>query len=186
MVGLPHQERSKNECPATIPMRHSRTLSEWEISVVNGASILQTFDLRLVGTCPTCMRVSFFTMVTTWAAVLAASLYYVPAMPWLASVAGLLTLLWLAHITARTKWNYQNSTRSKPVDRSRLLALRSVAKAAVALVGMSAMMISPARADSSCGGWSGNSGCSACSGGSCYRQRTDCSCYKDRGCGNSC
>lgn len=154
--------------------------------MINGASILRTFDLRSVGTCPTCMRISFFTMVTAWVAVLAASFYYPPAMLWLVSIAGLTTLLWLAHITARTKWNYQNSTKSESVDRSRLVALRTVAKAAVALAGMSAMMISPARADSGCGGWAGNSGCRPCPGGSCYRQRTDCSCYPDRGCGDGC
>jgi hypothetical protein len=156
--------------------------------MITPSTIIRAFDLRHIGTCPTCIRVSFWVMILSWLIVaIALILDLKNAAPVISVVASALTLLWLAHIIMRAI----NSVRPDRLDDpSRRLALGSfavtAAKAAIGAVVMSAAVFPSqlARADSGCGGWAGNSGCVLC--GDCYRQTANCQCYPCRSCGNNC
>jgi hypothetical protein len=148
------------------------------------ASVIQTFNLRHVGVCPTCVRISFRVMILSWVIVLnalALNLYAHPMMILVPSCG--LTLLWSAHVITR-------ALRSMPMQRlgdpSRRLAIRAFVKAAAGAAVMSVAATSrQARADSGCGGWAGNSGCGG-PVGPCQRQTVDCRVYSCRSCGEGC
>jgi hypothetical protein len=62
--------------------------------------VVKTFDLRHLGACPTCMRISFLAMIGSWLLLLVAG----PVSLSVYTIAGLaifLTCLWLAHISFR-------------------------------------------------------------------------------------
>jgi hypothetical protein len=144
------------------------------------SSIVRTFDLRHVGECPTCMRISFMAMSLAALATIASSLLGLNTALFAMLAVGL-ALLWLAHIVTRA---IRSARRHHQADPSRRLAIRTFAQVAVGAAAMSAIPWG-AHADSGCGGWAGNSGCRPCAS-SCQRQRNDCSCYSCRSCGNNC
>lgn len=148
---------------------------------ISGSSIVGAFDLRRVGMCARCMRTAFIALAIAWLCVLASwtgSLSVTT--PFVFAVAALLTLLWASHVVARAFREIANGPTS------RRLALRGISSAVLGAVVVSVALIpsKEARADSSCGGWSGNSGCKAC--GACQRQTSDCRCYSCRSCGDKC
>lgn len=149
------------------------------------SAIVRIFDIRQVGTCPTCMRISFLVMVFSWVNTAGVWLLSLNAASLVGAISILFTLLWMAHIVRRAVW----STRSyRPQDQSRRLAIRF----ALALAGSAAISVAlprSARADSGCGGWGGNSGCPPCSDygrGECMRQNSGCGCYYCHSCGADC
>lgn len=145
------------------------------------SSIARMFDVRLLGTCPTCMRISFLAMILSWAFVLGALLFDLNAQV-LISVASIgLTLLWLAHIITRAKLSIPHD---RPENHSRRLAIRTIANAAVGAAVMTVAFPWQAHAISGCGGWSGSSCPNKCT--SCERQNADCECYTCRSCGSTC
>lgn len=149
------------------------------------SSIIRAFDIRNVGTCPTCMRISFAVMLSSWV-LLACALFFTSAASIVVAVLSTaLTVLWIAHIVARSAQSIR--TWVIPENQSRRLAIRKAVMAVLGAAAMSAMS-SKAYADSGCGGWAGNSGCAPLTGpwARCYRQRTDCSYYACRSCGNDC
>lgn len=145
-------------------------------------SVLRTFDMRQVGACSFCMRVSFQAMTIAWIAVAAALSFHLDW--WLLPLilAALLSALWLAHIVGRAI----RSSADIPDDRGRRAAIGGMLKAIGAAAAISVAFPRGAHADSGCGGWAGNSGCSSgC--GRCQRQRANCSCTgSDRSCGQGC
>jgi hypothetical protein len=147
-------------------------------------TIIRMFDLRHVGTCPTCMRISFLAMIFCWTVTLVVLACDANAIP-LTAMAIVLTLLWVAHIF---RWAVLSTRTFQPQDNSRRLTLRF----ALALAGSAVISIAfpwEARADSGCGGWAGNSGCPPCSdygNGACMRQNSSCGCYYCRSCGENC
>lgn len=145
------------------------------------SSIIRSFDLRHIGTCPTCMRISFLAMILSWLLAYVAITVDSNATVLIGIATVSLTLLWLAHITTRVMRSIPSNL---PQDNSRRLAIRTLAKAAVGAALMSATFPWQAHADSGCGGWAGNSGCRSCN--SCQRQTADCRCYSCRSCGNNC
>jgi len=150
--------------------------------MVRLSSIIRTFNVRNIGTCATCMRISFLAMALSWLLVLAALTLDLNAKVLIYAVSIGLTLLWLAHIITRAARSMHPSGAD---DYSRRLAIRTFVKAAVgAAVVSGAAFPWQAHADSGCGGWSGNSGCSPCS--ACQRQTSDCQCYSCRSCGSNC
>lgn len=148
--------------------------------------LFRAFDIRHIGSCPTCLRVSFFTMVSSWL-FLVASLSLGLAVPPLADALPVLfSLLWLAHVVRR-------ATLSVRHDQLRTNSTRRVAlRFALAVMGAAAVSVAfpwEARADSGCGGWAGNSGCEPCSNygvARCMRQNSSCGCYYCRSCGSDC
>lgn len=150
------------------------------------SSIIRSFDLRNIGTCPTCIRISFLSMAVFWVFVFVAYLVNLHAELPLLVGSVVFTVLWLAHVFAR---GIRSIPTNQPESLSRRIAIRAFARAALGAVAVSVALIpSRASADSGCGGWAGNSGCQPLSGpwARCYRQRTDCSYYACRSCGNDC
>ena len=150
------------------------------------STILRSFDLRHVGTCPTCMRISFASMFLSWLLVSAGLLLDWNALLPIALVSLGLTLVWLAHVTTRP---VQSMLVDAPHDKTRRQALKALAKGVLAAAMVSAVPFD-AYALSGCGGWAGNSGCRRCKDGTrvtrCERQDNDCTCYFCRSCGNNC
>lgn len=149
-------------------------------------TFIRSFDLRHVGRCPTCMRISFASMVLSWLIVFAAQSLDSSAVLPIALVSLGLTLVWLAHVTTRP---IQSMLADVPHSRTRRQALKALAKGVLAAAMVSAVPVN-AYALSGCGGWTGNSGCRRCKDGSrvtrCERQDNDCTCYFCRSCGNGC
>jgi hypothetical protein len=147
--------------------------------------IIRAFDLRHVGQCPTCMRISFGLMALSWTLVFTAAAMDLSALPMTVGSAGL-TFVWLAHIMTRS---IQSVVARTTFSDSRRKTLKALAKGILAAALVSAFPL-PAHALSGCGGWAGNSGCSGCRDGtgvtSCERQDNDCTCYFCRSCGNGC
>lgn len=146
-------------------------------------TVFNVFDPRKLGTCPTCMRISFYLMVVT----LVALVFCTKDTPiwWFAlSAASIFTATWLLHVVARVS---RNVAADLPQP-SRREALRSIGMTALKSAGAAALISSAipwqAKADSGCGGWAGNSGCTPC--GPCQRQTSSCGCYSCRSCGNNC
>lgn len=143
-------------------------------------SLVRTFDVRLLGTCAKCARISFGVSAASWILLSLAALagLHINMLFFLGSI--VLTALWIGHILAR-------AVRATPPQfESRRAALTRFALAIGGAAVTSLLLSIPAHADSGCGGWAGNSGCDPCPEGNCYRQRTDCSCWKDTGCGSHC
>jgi uncharacterized membrane protein len=148
-------------------------------------TVTHIFDVRYIGTCPTCMRISFCSMILSWCCLLG-NFALDPSEMWLSLAASVVfTLLWLLHITRRA---LLVTYYDKPSDPSRRLALRfalSVAGAAAT----SAAFPGQARADSACGGWGPGSDCEPCSNygrGECMKQNAGCGCYYCHSCGADC
>lgn len=146
-------------------------------------TVMHMTDMRYVGTCPTCMRISFLLMILSWCCSLGLFSLGLYGM-WLSFVASLVfSMLWLLHIARRA---LLFTRHNRPADASRRLAMRY----ALALAGAAAVSLaSPwqAKADSGCGGWAGNSGCEPCysqfpNNGWCMRQTSDCGCYYCHSC----
>lgn len=148
-------------------------------------ALVKMFDMRNVGTCPKCIRLSFLTML-----LVCASACYL----WTFGVIGTLAFfgisipfmcLWMAHVIRRASLSFRLHRQH---DGSKRLALRL----GLALMGSVATSIAfpwDARADSACGGWGGNSGCDSCDRygvGRCMRQNSACGCYYCRSCGSDC
>ncbi len=150
------------------------------------SSIIRSFDLRHIGTCPTCIRISFFLMAVSWLFVVVAYLADLNSELPIIGGSFVFTFLWLSHVFAR---GIRSIPTNQPENLSRRIAIQAFAKAALGAVAVSVTLIpSRARADSGCGGWAGSSGCDPLTGpwARCYRQRTDCSYYACRSCGNDC
>lgn len=146
-------------------------------------SVLRTFNLRQLGSCAFCMRVSFQAMAAAWAAAATATVMDLDWVCYPSMIAAvLLSALWLAHIVGRAV----RSSINAPEDNERRIAIRRILKAIGTAATISVAIPRNAHADSGCGGWAGNSGCSrGCS--PCARQRADCSCTgNDRSCGQNC
>lgn len=138
-------------------------------------SIIRVFDLFSLGTCLQCARTAFGLMLISWISLWAA--LAAGAHVSLAAVAAvLLTLLWAGHIAGRAV----RSTLPVQAVEGRRDVLRKMLGAAVGAAAASVAMTTPSRADSACGGWSGNNCGSGCR--RCERQTTDCRCYVDRAC----
>jgi hypothetical protein len=138
------------------------------------SSVIRSFDLRHVGTCWRCMRISFVAMTVSWV-LLCGALWLCPDAVIFASIGPIsLTAVWLAHVVALST----RSARSElPENYSRRLAIRTAVMATAGAAVMSAMS-SKAYADlSGCGGWGGGpeSGCRPCPN-NCYRQNDECGC----------
>lgn len=141
------------------------------------SSVIRSFDLRHVGTCWRCMRISFVTMTVSWV-LLFGALWLYPHAAMFASIGPIsLTAVWIAHVVAQSA----RFVRSElPENYSRRLAIRT-AVAAVAGAAVVSVMSSKAHAQglSPCGGFRGGgseSGCRPCPN-NCYRQSAeDCSC----------
>jgi len=146
------------------------------------SSVIRSFDLKHVGTCRKCMRISFGMMIVSWL-LLGAALWVCPGAVIFAAVAPLgLTALWFAHVAARSA----RSVRSQlPTNHSRRLAMRT-AVTAVAGAAVMSVVSGKVYADglSACGGWGGGpeSGCNPCPS-NCYRQNDECGCTP---CGSCC
>ncbi len=125
------------------------------------STIIRSFDLRDIGECPTCIRISFIAMVVTWIALIFSTTFYPDSTPLIAFMSTLFTLLWSIHILVRS---IRMSRSSEPEDNSRRLVMRTFALAVMSAIAISAFP-RQARADSACGGWSGNSGCNPCAWG---------------------
>jgi hypothetical protein len=147
-------------------------------------AFFKAFDLRHVGECPTCMRFSFLFMVAAWITLAVATTIEGDSVVVAGGGVLLFSTLWLTHVATRAVRAAVPAKEPTSQVRSRRLALRTLAKAAVGAAALSAAMPWAAHADSGCGGWAGNSGCSRC--GSCQRQTADCRCYSCRSCGNNC
>src|SRR6267154_1560730 len=93
--------------------------------MVTLSSILRTLDLRHVGTCPTCMRISFLAMVLSWLLVLGALTLGLNATLLISIGSAGLTLLWLTHVITRAIRSI-----NPPENHSRRLAIQTFAKAA--------------------------------------------------------
>lgn len=156
----------------------------------NGAMIyietaFRIFDIRHVGTCATCMRISFMTMLLSWVSVLASVAFDTKATMQVSAGSVFFTLLWLAHIL---RYAARSTPSYDPQNKSRRLAIRF----GVALISGAAISVAfpfQAHADSGCGGWAGNSGCEPCSNygnARCMRQNASCGCYYCRSCGEDC
>jgi hypothetical protein len=154
--------------------------------MISFSDIVRSFDLRHVGTCPTCMRISFVSMILSWLLAYAALMSGWSALLPIALASGALTLVWLAHVTVRP---IQAMLADQPHSGARRGALRTLAKGVLAATLVSAFPWQ-AYALSGCGGWAGNSGCRRCKDGrvvtGCMRQDNDCTCYTCRSCGNNC
>jgi hypothetical protein len=146
------------------------------------SSVLRSFDLRYVGTCRKCMRISFAAMTLSWVAFCAAVWVGPAASAAAAALCVALTALWIAHIAARST----RVVRSQlPTDYSRRLALHA---AVTAIAGAAAVSVLSQRAFadgdmSACGGWNGGpeSGCKPCPS-NCYRQSAECGCVPCASC----
>ena len=149
----------------------------------------KSFDLRHIGLCSICMRMSF-------KAALFAAVFWLATLALLAPAAiqlitGLLTAvlacLWLAHVARRA--HLKLIEQDQP-DMHRRYALGRVLAVLAGAISVSVAFPRPAHALSGCGGWAGNSGCSRCADGSyvtaCERQDEQCRCYFCRSCGNRC
>lgn len=141
------------------------------------SAVMRSFDLRHVGTCWRCMRISFGAMAVSWALWLGA-MWLFPHAAMFAAIGPIgLTGVWIAHIAAQST----RAVRSElPRNYSRRLAIRT-ALAAVAGAAAVSIMTPKARAQglSPCGGFRGQgseSGCRPCPN-NCYRQSSeDCGC----------
>jgi hypothetical protein len=155
-------------------MRHGRGRSRRRVQM-RFSAVIRSFDLRHLGTCRRCMRISFVTMTVSWV-LLCGALWLCPDAVILASVGPVgLTAVWVAHVVARST----RSVRSElPKNYSRRLAIRTAVMAAAGAAVVS-VISSRAFADgmSACGGWGGGpeSGCSPCPS-NCYRQNDECGC----------
>jgi hypothetical protein len=155
--------------------------------------ILHSFDLRNLGRCPTCMRISFASMIASWLLTLSAVALGWQSTAFIILLAVAFSLVWLAHIVRRATLDISHN---EPVELGRRLALRSTARNVMgAIFGAAALSVSfssSVRADSGCGGWAGNNQCTNyCSNESggptrCQRQTANCSCYYCRSCGSGC
>jgi hypothetical protein len=148
------------------------------------SSMLGAFDLRRIGTCPKCMRVSFAFLLAGWCAFFALSGLSDGGMPWaILVIAVIFTLLWASHVVARA---YRDASAQSATDAGRRVVFGTFARAIVgaALVSAALLPSQNARADSGCGGWAGGNGCSPCT--SCQRQTSGCSCYDCKSCGSNC
>ncbi len=153
--------------------------------MVSLSAIIRAFDIRHVGSCPTCMRISFLTMFLSWVSVLCALALDLKATTLISAVSILLTLLWLTHVV---RYAMRSTHSDQPQNKSRRLAIR-LGTAAIGAAAMSVAFPLQARADSACGGWGGGSNCPPCSDygyGPCMRQNAGCGCYYCRSCGNNC
>lgn len=149
----------------------------------NLAYVIRAFDLRRVGSCAKCIKISFILMLSLWVLVVS-QFSFGSGMKVTVAGAVIFSALWLSHVFGRAIRMTNNDVHG---IESRRRALRKFASAAAgAIVTSLAIAIPSAYADSGCGGWAGNSGCpSGCS--SCQRQRSDCSCTgSDRSCGDGC
>ena len=146
------------------------------------SSVIRSFDLRHVGACRKCMRISFAAMTMSWM-LLCGALWLCPDAAILVAIGPVvLTAVWVAHVGARSA----RTVRAElPQDYSRRFALRT-AVMAVAGAAVVSVMSSNAYADgmSVCGGWGGGpeSGCQPCPS-NCYRQNDECGCFL---CGSCC
>jgi hypothetical protein len=96
-------------------------------------AIIRMLDIRHVGTCPRCMRISFLAMTSSWIFTLGLLALGFNA-TFLIAISIVLTLLWVAHVVRRTT----RSTHShQPQDNSRRLAFRL----ALALIGSAAISV---------------------------------------------
>lgn len=145
-------------------------------------SVLRAFDLRQLGNCPFCMRVSFQAMAAAWITATTAIALHLDWWHLSMILAALLSAVWLAHIVGRAI----RSSIDVPDDQGRRVAIGRMLKAIGAAAAISVAFPRSAHADSGCGGWAGNSGCPrGCL--PCQRQRSDCSCTgNDRSCGQTC
>jgi hypothetical protein len=145
------------------------------------SSVIRSFDLRHVGTCRKCMRISFLAMTMSWV-LLFGGLWLCPNAAIVVSIGAVsLTAVWAAHVVARS----MRSVRAElPKDYSRRLAIRTAVMAAAGATVVS-VVSSRAYADgvSGCGGWGGGpeSGCSPCPS-NCYRQNDECGCVPCASC----
>ena len=81
-----------------------RTVGQTEDNrMINLSTIIRSFDLRHVGTCPTCMRISFGSMITAWAVLLVGYSLSSSVFLSVTVAAIILTILWFAHIFAFSK-----------------------------------------------------------------------------------
>jgi hypothetical protein len=133
------------------------------------------------------MRISFVSMVLSWALLSMALTSDWNALLPIAVASGALTLVWLAHVTVRP---IQSMLADRPHNDARRGALKTLAKGVLAATLVSAFPWQ-AYALSGCGGWAGNSGCRLCSNDRlpphrCERQDNNCRCYWCRSCGNDC
>ena len=144
---------------------------------MNFPSVIRSFDLRHLGMCRRCMRISFAAMAVSWL-LFGGALWLYPAAALFAAAAPVaLTAVWIGHIVARST----RSVRSElPRNYSRRLAIRT-AVMAVAAAAATSVASNKAHADglSPCGGWGGGpeSGCRRCPN-NCYRQNDECSCVR--------
>lgn len=153
--------------------------------MISLSAIIRMFDIRHVGTCPTCMRISFVTMFLSWICVIGTLAFADRATMLMSGVSVFLTLLWLTHVI---RYAIRSTQSDQPQNQSRRLAIRL----GTAVLGGAAVSVAfpfQARADSACGGWGGNSGCDPCSqygNARCMRQNSSCGCYYCRSCGSDC
>jgi hypothetical protein len=149
------------------------------------STVVRSFDLRHVGTCWRCMRISFATLTVSWV-LLFGALWLWPDVAIFASIGPIgLTAVWIAHVVAHSA----RAVRSEPPENySRRLAIRTAVMAVAGAAAVS-VMSRKAHADglSPCGGFSGQgpeSGCRPCPN-NCYRQSAeDCSCFPCDSCCN--
>jgi len=152
------------------------------------SAVMRSFDLRHVGTCGTCMRISFAAMSASWV-LLGGAFWLWPDTVAVASIGPIaLTAIWIAHIAARSS---RVVCSELPESYSRRLAIRTAIMATAGAAAMS-VVSTKARADglSPCGGWGGGaeSGCKPCPN-NCYRQNDECGCARCDSCchgGNEC
>lgn len=153
---------------------------------INISTIWRSFDLKQVGMCPTCMRISFLAMSVSWVLAAGSIATDIPLLKvFTLFTSSALTMLWFAHVFMRAE---RSSGLNQPEDRSRRVAIQAFARAVIGAAVMSTGALLPwqgAHADSGCGGWAGNSGCrNSC--GSCQRQDSNCNCHDCRSCGSNC
>lgn len=145
-------------------------------------SVFGIFDTKKIGSCPTCMRMSFALMVISWLVLFFTFEKNLDEKPISLALSISLTILWLTHLLVRVKMVIlANSDQLN--NQERRVVIGSFAKAIVGAVLLSAL---PPKiyADSGCGGWAGNSGCLPCT--RCQRQDSNCNCYECQSCGDNC
>lgn len=151
-------------------------------------TVIHMFDMRYIGTCPTCMRISFILMILLWCCLFAAFVLDLKGIWLVLAASAVFTPIWLVHIARRAL--LITKKQDDPSDASKRLALR-LALAVVSAAGTSIAFPWQAKADSGCGGWAGNSGCEPCysqfgQNGWCMRQDGNCGCYYCHSCGANC
>jgi membrane-bound metal-dependent hydrolase YbcI (DUF457 family) len=142
-------------------------------------TLVSILDLKKVGACPACMRISFVLMAISWLSLFLSFEYSLePKLAFLVLASGL-TVLWLIHVIRRIMIVIKTHPEHYPINKERRTAIGNITKVALGAVLLSAL---PQRvfASSGCGGWAGNSGCGTPPASigvfpiGCYRQENNC------------